>query len=176
MPGRPSTVIGLSLGTTNIESGFSNHCWVWLDKAPRLSIRIDICILLSDTVKIWYWYSICQTQPNHIQIVRRQCCPATHSLGDSRAERKCPWSWIRSLLPTAVRDLNRGTGYNFVPKSLDAWFQRFNKTPQRSSRTTEKVNVKMRPNVTNPYLAVSICMGRWLTTQWVQHCRKVFRK
>ena len=139
-----------------------------IDKAPRLSIRKDIWILLSD--------SICQTQPNHIQIVRRQCCPATHSLGDSRAERKCPWSWIRSLLPTAVRDLNRGTGYNFVPKSLDAWFQRFNKTPQRSSRTTEKVNVKMRPNVTNPYLAVSICMGRWLTTQWVQHCRKVFRK
>ena len=119
-----------------------------VNKEPRLSIRKDIWILLSD--------SICQTQPNHIQIVRRQCCPATHSLGDSRAERKCPWSWIRSLLPTAVRDLNRGTGYNFVPKSLDAWFQRFNKTPQRSSRTTEKVNVKMRPNVTNPYLAVSI--------------------
>ena len=36
-----------------------------LDKAPRLSIRIEIWILLSD---------ICQTQPNHLQIVRRQCC------------------------------------------------------------------------------------------------------
>ena len=42
---------------------------VALDKAPRLSIRIDIWILLSDTI-----VSICQTQPNHIQIVRRQCC------------------------------------------------------------------------------------------------------
>ena len=170
MPGRPSS--------NWLESGHNQH-WVWLQQ-PLLSLArqgpspqyqkryLDLVV--------WYWYSICQTQPNHIQIVRRQCCPATHSLGDSRAERKCPWSWIRSLLPTAVGDLNRGTGYNFVPKSLDAWFQRFNKTPQRSSRTTEKVNVKMRPNVTNPYLAVSICMGRWLTTQWVQHCRKVFRK
>ena len=42
---------------------------VALDKAPRLSTRIDIWILLSDTI-----VSICQTQPNHIQIVRRQCC------------------------------------------------------------------------------------------------------
>ena len=32
---------------------------VWLDKAPRLSITIDIC----------------QTRPNYQQIVRRQCCP-----------------------------------------------------------------------------------------------------
>ena len=37
---------------------------VRLDKAPRHSIRIDIWILLSD---------ICQTHPNHIQIVRWQC-------------------------------------------------------------------------------------------------------
>ena len=34
--------------------------------SPQLNIRIDIWILLSDT--------ICQTQPNHLQIVRRQCC------------------------------------------------------------------------------------------------------
>ena len=37
-----------------------------VNKEPRLSIRKDIWILLSDT--------ICQTQPNHLQIVRRQCC------------------------------------------------------------------------------------------------------
>ena len=46
-----------------------HHCLclrTLVDKAPRLSITLDIWILLSHT--------ICQIQPNHLQIVRRQCC------------------------------------------------------------------------------------------------------
>ena len=38
-----------------------------LDKAPRLSIRID-------NLDLVVWYCICQLQLNHLQIVRRQCC------------------------------------------------------------------------------------------------------
>ena len=37
-----------------------------VDNAPRLTIRKDIWILLS--------YTICQTQANHLQIGRKQCC------------------------------------------------------------------------------------------------------
>ena len=37
-----------------------------VDKAPRLTVRKDIWILLS--------YTICQTQANLLQIVRKQCC------------------------------------------------------------------------------------------------------
>ena len=59
----------LSLGTTNIESGLKQPLLSLARQgtSPQYQFRyLDLVV--------WYWYSICQTQPSHIQIARRQCC------------------------------------------------------------------------------------------------------
>ena len=56
------------------------------------------------------WYSICQTQPNHIQIVRRQCClslpPQVYINLDDGKVPSCPYSGDRYQLdPNAAKHL-----------------------------------------------------------------------
>ena len=90
------------------------HSFILVDKAPRLSISIDIWILSSDT-------SLFVSSTNSIQIVRRQCClSCLRFLAQKRpnlSKNWQIWSFWAKYLPfwSYARPKNNG---NEVPSSF----------------------------------------------------------